>query len=205
MGYVLGLLFADGSLEDASYLRGKYIRFTSTDYSLTSALRLILRSWHPIKTLPPTTKNAKKRYFLRIGDHGIYKDLVSLGLHPRKSLNMRFPRVPDKYLSDFIRGYLDGDGSIAVEKPKNIIKAIFTSGSRNFLQSLSVAITKSFGLEQANIYKSHRSYQLKYTSKKALKLLDHLYSCLKNVPYLTRKYRRYQKYLSSMRRHTQVA
>ncbi len=31
MAYVLGFITADGSLEDASYLRGKYLRICSSD------------------------------------------------------------------------------------------------------------------------------------------------------------------------------
>ncbi len=205
MAYVLGIWFADGSLEDASYIRAKYIRFTSTDYPLVFQLRHILGAKHPIKTLAPTTENGKKRYFLRIGDHEIYNDLINLGLYPRKSLSMQFPQVPDKTLPDFIRGYLDGDGSVLIERAKNIIKVIFTSGSRDFLQSLALAITKSCGLKQGKVYNSHRSYQLQYTSKKALKLLAHLYCHLENMPYLDRKHQVYHKYLLESRRHTQVA
>lgn len=39
MAYVLGFMFADGSLEDASYLRGKYVRVSSTDKDRVVAMR----------------------------------------------------------------------------------------------------------------------------------------------------------------------
>ena len=69
MAYVLGYIYADGSLEDASYLRGKYLRFTSGDRTIVEDIKKALGSKHRIVKLPPTTKNGKDRYFLRIGDH----------------------------------------------------------------------------------------------------------------------------------------
>ncbi|MDP8260952.1 MAG: LAGLIDADG family homing endonuclease [Candidatus Kappaea frigidicola] len=196
MAYVLGLWFADGSLEDAWYIRGKYIRFVSTDYSLTLSVKHILAAQHPIKILPPTTKNGKRKYFIRIGDHEIYTDLEKLGVHPNKSLTMKFPQVPIDFLSDFVRGYLDGDGCVHIEKAKRRIKVIFTSGSKNFLQALSLTLSKSCKLIHNKVFDSHRSYQLRYASAEALKLLNYLYDDLKkDIPYLNRKYQIFQRYL----------
>ena len=31
MAYVLGYIYADGNLDDSPYMRGKYIKITSTD------------------------------------------------------------------------------------------------------------------------------------------------------------------------------
>lgn len=41
--------------------------------------------------------------------------LINLGCGPQKSLTLTFPtkeQVPDIYLFDFVRGYIDGDGSV---------------------------------------------------------------------------------------------
>jgi len=54
MAYVLGYWYADGSLEDASYLRGKYIRVTSIDKSTIEKIRDWLDSEHAIVVLKPT-------------------------------------------------------------------------------------------------------------------------------------------------------
>lgn len=48
MAYVLGYLYADGSLESAPYIRGKYIRVTSTDEDRIVAIRRLLSSKHRI-------------------------------------------------------------------------------------------------------------------------------------------------------------
>lgn len=48
MAYVLGYIYADGSLEDASYLRGKYLRVSSAEKSNIITIRKLLKSEHTI-------------------------------------------------------------------------------------------------------------------------------------------------------------
>jgi len=62
-------------------------------------------------------------------------DLIKLGCIPNKSLVLRFPHWLDKDLiRHFVRGVLDGDGSIAIPKP-NLI-TIFITGSYYFVNEL---------------------------------------------------------------------
>ncbi|MDD5194138.1 MAG: LAGLIDADG family homing endonuclease [Candidatus Omnitrophica bacterium] len=204
MAYILGYIFADGSLEDASYLRGKYLRITSCDISILQTIRRAFESEHKIIKLPPSTANGKYRYFLRIGDHNIYGDLINLGLTPRKSLTMIFPKcIPSNFMGDFIRGYFDGDGTFYCEKTKNRIipRTVFTSGSKRFLESLSEVIASSCHLQRVKkVYNSHRSYQLVYKSKEAMELMDFMFrpASDKSFCFLDRKYKLYSNYKSAL-------
>ena len=45
--------------------------------------------------------------------------LISKGCIPNKTLSIKFPQVPSQYLADFIRGCMDGDGSIGMYKKIN--------------------------------------------------------------------------------------
>jgi len=199
--YVLGLLFADGSLENAAYIRGKYVRLTSTDRSLIEQVKNSLNSQHKIVTIPPSGKR-KEQYLLRVGSHKIYNDLENLGLHPRKSLDMELPHIPYRFLSDFVRGYFDGDGCLAFEnmknRPHNKLKAIFTSGSKNFLISLSKVLKNRCLGKSSKVYDSHRSYQLIYNSIDALRILEFIYSKVesRNLLCLDRKYNKYKNLIS---------
>jgi len=196
--YVLGFIYADGHLEDASYLRGKYLRFTSTDRSLIEKIKKSLNSDHTIVVIAGSG-NRKAIYRLRIGSHKIYNDLENIGLHPRKSLDIKFPYVPYSFLSDFVRGYFDGDGCIAFEKvknrPYNRLKVIFTSGSKDFLESLSKKLKQRCIGKIGRVYDSHQSYQLIYNSVVAAKLLEFMYSKVweRRLLYLDRKYLKYKK------------
>ena len=40
------------------------------------------------------------------------QESINLGGKEKKSLDCHFPKVPNEYLRDFIRGYFDGDGSV---------------------------------------------------------------------------------------------
>lgn len=205
MAYLLGYLFADGSLEDASYLRGKYLRVTSIDKYIISRIKKSLDSKHPILVLDPVWPGGSPRYFLRIGSHKLYDSLFKIGLRPNKSLNMRFPHIPLKYLNNFIRGYFDGDGCIFLQttkgkKRQTIIKklsVIFTSGSKVFLHKLSVVLRKNTGLKYNKIYNSHRSYQLRYNTCDSIKLFKFFY---RNTPkdfYFKRKFKIFLKYFKA--------
>jgi len=183
MAYVLGYFYADGSLEDASYLRGKYIRVTSVEKNTILKIKALLSSQHKIVAQQPTTENGKKRHLLRIGSHTLYKDLQNLGLFPNKSLTMTFPLVPKKFLADFVRGYFDGDGCVYFWKSRGKTKPfiarklciIFTSGSKIFLEELLQVLRNHLGLQQQRIYNGHRSFQLSYSTSDSVKIFEFLY------------------------------
>jgi hypothetical protein len=50
---------------------------------------------------------------LTFGDRLFYDWLVSIGVTPRKTLTIGKVEVPDDLFRDFLRGHLDGDGSIS--------------------------------------------------------------------------------------------
>ena len=204
MAYVLGFFFADGSMEDASYLRGKYIRFHNTEKSILINIKNLLNSQHKIKQiLKNEYSNRKVGYLLRIGSHKLYDSLIKYGLHPNKSLTITMPKIPKKYFGSFVRGYFDGDGCVYLElrpgqKQLKIIKKltiIFTSGSRNFLEELRKQVNQACQINRNSVYNSHRSYQLRYSTQESLRIYDLIYRDKNSKLFLKRKYNIFQKYL----------
>jgi hypothetical protein len=203
MAYLLGYLYADGSLEDASYLRGRYIRVTSIDRDTIEKIKAWLRSEHAIVILNPTEAHpGRVRYFLRIGSHVLYEDLRKLGLHPHKSLTIKFPLVPELFLSHFIRGYLDGDGCVFLELASGVrtapivkkLSIIFTSGSFDFLNVLCHTLRNKLYLKHNKVYKVPRGFQLRYSTSDSLKIFEFLYEdCYPNL-FLRRKFDVFKKY-----------
>ena len=143
--YVLGFLFADGSLETNN--RGsKYFSIQITDLILLRKLRNALAAEQKISKRSSGAGH-KNLYRLQIGSKDMHADLLALGLSESKSQTMSFPKVPKKYLRDFVRGYFDGDGNVWVgEIHKNrecrhlAIQTTFTSASSQFLQGLQTAL-----------------------------------------------------------------
>lgn len=202
MAYTLGFWFADGSLEDASYIRGKYIRVTSTDKEIIKSIKKWLASDHKIIVVFPHYPNHKIRYMLRIGSHKLYDSLQNHGLYPNKSLTIRFPKIPREFLMDFVRGYFDGDGCVYLERSKgkrqdSIIKrlvVIFTSGSREFLEGLKNVLNEELCAERGGLYKSRRSFQLRYGTSDSVKLFKLFYTNTNQKLYFQRKFKIFQKY-----------
>lgn len=199
MAYVLGYIFADGSLEDSAYIRGKYLRISSTDQSSIVNIRAILGSEHKIaKTLRP--KNHKPYYLLRIGSHKIFNDLEKYGLYPHKSLTIKLPLIPKKYTGDFVRGYFDGDGCIHIERSKTghikCMRLVFSSGSLGFLSKLSEILASQYSLTPRKIYLGTRSYQLRYSTHDSEKLFNLMYKNTNGI-FLDRKLNKFLEYFRS--------
>lgn len=193
MAYILGFIFADGSLEDAPYLRGKYLRIHNTNFKIVNKIKSTMGSEHKIIRIP-AVGNRKTRFMLKIGSHKIFDDLSKFNLHPNKSLNLSLPIIPPRYFGSFLRGYFDGDGCVHVEKPKGILKVIFTSGCKKFLDQLSILISQNVGVKPRRAVNSKRSYQLRYSQREGLKILSHIYKNTENKLYLIKKYSIYRDF-----------
>ena len=76
MAYVLGYIYADGSLDDSPYMRGKYIQITSTDEDSIERIKKWLSSEHNVNTKRSSFIGGKICFMLRIGSHKIYDDLL---------------------------------------------------------------------------------------------------------------------------------
>ena len=203
MAYVLGFVAADGSLEDASYLRGKYLRICSSDIEILEKIKTAMQSEHKIVTLKPKQilirgkrYISKERYMIRIGDHEIYNDLIKLGITPRKSKTIILPDVSLEFMAYFLRGYLDGDGCINVYDRKQRLSVTFTSGSKLFLEELSKIIGGPLlNIKIHNVFRNNNAFQLKYSTREAVPLLKYIYSDTADRLYLERKYSEFLNFL----------
>lgn len=209
MAYVLGFMFADGSLVDSNNSsRTYYISFASNDLQLLESVRLALSSDHKIYVTRPKIMNHKiKRhvsrtgYVFKFGNKLMYEDLIQLGMSHRKSNNMLLPKIPSMYFPFFLRGYFDGDGCINLYRYKETytyrLRVIFTSGSTIFLSSLATLLNQLLRIKKPKYYKSVGSYNLIINNSDALTVLRYIYSNLERAPYLGRKYDKYLGYILS--------
>jgi hypothetical protein len=199
--YLLGYIFADGNIHYSPSTRGKYVKVTSTDKELVVMARRLLKSKHSIREEAQTEPQRKLRYVLRIGSAMLFDSLVKQGVTERKSLTMKFPKLRDDLLPSFIRGYFDGDGSIMLERGKGSkgqvihkrLRVVFTSGSLKFLSVLAKHLQTKLGLEKRYLYKGNKSFQIAYSTKNGLLVLDYLYFDGSNLR-LNRKYKVYERF-----------
>lgn len=93
----------------------------------------------------------------------LVEQLIKLGISPRKSLTNEFPtNIPEMYIRDFIRGYIDGDGWLGYDKTRKVEQLrIEILGTENFLISLKDIVENNIGyftngkvhkIKKANVY-----------------------------------------------------
>lgn len=108
--YFLGLLYADGCVQTDNNAYTTTLKLQKQDQAIIEKLRDIISPSSPI-ILVDDNKYAKFRTSQKV----ITDQLIILGCIPRKSLILKFPTidvVPTKFISHFLRGYSDGDGTI---------------------------------------------------------------------------------------------
>lgn len=119
--YILGYLVADGSIEESirknrpsKLIRLRFGCVTEDD----EILQLIQKEIAPnnkLRYYQPKAPNHRQVTILQICDKELINDLRTLyNIQPRKTYlsDFEFPNIPLKYERDFIRGFIDGDGSI---------------------------------------------------------------------------------------------
>lgn len=210
MAYVLGLISADGAVEDVrNSSRTCYFTISSVDKSLIIQVKKVLNSSHRIYIKEPRFQKFKngsyfctKQFILRIGSKNMFQDLVNLGVTPRKSLRLTLPKMSDEYFRYYLRGYFDGDGCVHVSLQKGYkipeIITIFTSGCKSFLDSLNYKLHNQIGTPQMKVNINSGAFRLRYREKNSLKILSFIYEELNSAPYLARKYKIYQSYLKGL-------
>lgn len=184
MAYVLGWLYTDGNLHSGRITLG-----LADKEPLLKVLKL-MESNAPIfyseeKKFNGVTSGAI--YYFQISNIKIYNDLITLGLTPKKSRTITFPKVPETYLRHFVRGCWDGDGSVYISN-KNIF-AHYVTGSKLFIEIL-VKKLKSVGLPDRTIYQSKDTccYYIRYSGKSCIKLFKFFYDGVNESKYLRRKF-----------------
>ena len=183
MAYILGLFFSDGNV--GSDKRQANIHLHKNDYHILEKISKIMETNRPVKTYSDAS-------YLRIDSKIIVNDLINLGCVPRKSLILKFPKIKDKFLSHFVRGYFDGDGSIYFNKP-NTIKISFI-GTKIFLEELQMKLHKLLVLKRHPIRKDRTFYLFEYYGDDARKLCEWMYKNSKGL-YLERKKNRFDKHI----------
>lgn len=112
--YWLGYIFADGYV---SSTEGKRFGVTSKDIDHLEKLRDHLSSTYPVNIYTAETTYGEATYGrLLVSSDRVYDDLVSLGCVEHKSKTLLPPIIKKELERHFLRGFYDGDGSIAKSK-----------------------------------------------------------------------------------------
>lgn len=197
MAYILGFFAADGNM--LKNKRGAhFIEFQITDRDLLIKIR---NSNHKI-TARKRNNKWRTSYRLQIGSKQIFKDLLKLGLTPKKSKTINLPNIPEKYFYHFVRGYFDGDGNVIFgffkksdRKTKSpALLTRFTAGSKSILEKLHDVLTNTLDTRGSLCYCGD-AWRLSYSTNDSKKLFSFMYNSgnVAGLIYLKRKFILYKK------------
>lgn len=108
---------------------------------------------------------------VRYWNKSIFDLFIQYGCTPVKSLNLKFPLIPEQYLTDFLRGCIDGDGSISVTKYKKVKngKEYWYNKTNAYLCGSSLDFLKEFSFILDNKGISYSLIESKNTPEKKIK------------------------------------
>jgi hypothetical protein len=208
IAYITGLLTTDGNLS----CDGRHIIMRSCDLQLLKTFKKCLNLHNRISETFNNGWGKKRTYRIQFGNVQLYRWLLKIGLTPRKTYTIGELKIPDKYFPDFLRGHLDGDGSIWTYKdyyntyknPKYVYRRLWTkflSASKIHIDWIRKNISKIISIKgHISEIKPWRSYQttsiheLKFAKKDSIKLLSWLYYS-SDVPCLKRKRKIAEKFI----------
>jgi hypothetical protein len=186
LAYAVGLTATDGCLSRDR----RHITFVSKDLALVETyLRCIQRS--DVRIVPVRTRSGGRAYRASFSDATLYDWLFGLGIWPAKSLTLGGVTVPTAHFVHFVRGLLDGDGTVYVLRHRPTPKTYpnycyvrlwtyFTSGSRRHIRWLRREIRlwlRVNGYVQRTVREGRKDfYRLNYGKAESRVLLAALYA-----------------------------
>ena len=215
MSYVLGFVVADGCIgikriTKRNGIKQYYFNITSKDKSHLENIQKAMGAGQKIYSKSNGFAGEKKYYAIQIGHQEICNDLISLGIHPRKTYNLDPINVPSKYFPDFVRGFFDGDGSVYIYKVNGVsqIKSGFVSPNLEFIKDLNKNICKCLDIPRKNIHENPPKREdqtlMQYTNCFYIDDSERLYKFMyRHNPtlYLLRKREIFERWTNIKRRH----
>lgn len=195
--YWLGFMYADGFIQNKRKY-GNYkvgLSLTESDREHLEKLKNCLESNVEIKTYIPKTKYNSKPYCkLLVTSNILAEGLIKHGCVTNKTELLTFPDWLNEDLKiHFIRGYIDGDGSVCYwksEKDNKIYYGIRIIGTNEMIEGIQKFL--GLNLKTAPRWKDRdiNNTQLNIGgNRQVVKLLDLIYENA-NI-YLDRKYEKY--------------
>lgn len=189
--YVIGYFAADGSLS----IDGRHLNITSKDEEHLLLIKQALKLKSKIGKKYRSVEKTKEYSQLQFSDVKFYKFLQSIGFTIKKSLTLGPIRVGKDHFGDFLRGIIDGDGSISswihrTNRRQQWSLRVF-SGSLEFINWLQAEINTVYQIEGKIYTKKQRDrinsiHLIKFGKKAATEILKQIY--YKNCLSLKRKH-----------------
>jgi hypothetical protein len=169
MAYVLGYWWSDGCMYINPSTNGHLVEIASVDIEHLQNVANAIGESFSIRRV----SKQSECYNVTFCSKQMYHDLELLGATPRKSRTIGFPKVPSTFVPHFIRGVVDGDGTLAWNGDRPIIQIY--SGSPEFLDRLAHAVEGATGIPAPMRQANRDNWVLKWSTTRAKCLVAWLY------------------------------
>ncbi|WAX16506.1 hypothetical protein LC76P1_00069 [Lysinibacillus phage LC76P1] len=195
--YILGFSYADGYVTKSGDAKYFGIAISTEDSEILDKINRAMDSNYEIKNYM-TKENGKYKSTpysrLLIRSDKIFDDLSKHGVIPKKTNIITRPKIRYDLIRHFIRGYMDGDGSIIMTKKLEFTFSLL--GTDDLLLYISEYLLENDLISSINKLGKRKDEQIvsyiRYGGNiQAQKILDHLYQ--DSTIFLDRKYNRYIK------------
>lgn len=201
MAYVLGFAFADGYISKSG---GYVFELTSTDLDVLEKIASVMHYIKPLKA-EKVRGDRRRAYKLIVAKKKVYDDLIRIGLTPQKSFTMRMPDAPEHLVRHFVRGFFDGNGSVAkadlhykdtTYKRLNFRLTTASEGMANdLLNALSRHLPEPPKLQIQTNDRRSSLYHVCYYHQDLIPIVYHwLYDDVPNRLWMDRKYNRFASF-----------
>lgn len=177
--YFLGLLFADGNVTpDVEGLRNPIIRIELLEQD-KEILKIFAQKLGHCGDLTVNRREGRNNTVtLHFRSKKMAEDLVQYGVVPNKThLTTKLPleKIPPSLLIHFLRGFMDGDGS--VYKSGNSLHVSFTGCSYEIIDTVRKIGRELISLDDRGVVTEHNGvYKYTFNGKNAISLLKVLYA-----------------------------
>lgn len=177
--YFLGLLFADGNITpDTEGLRNPIIRIELLEQD-KEILEIFAQKLGHCGDLTVNRREGRNNTVtLHFRSKKMAEDLVQYGVVPNKTyLTTKLPleKIPPSLLIHFLRGFMDGDGS--VYKSGNSLHVSFTGRSYEIIDTVRKIGRELISLDDSGVVTEHNGvYKYTFNGKNAISLLKVLYA-----------------------------
>lgn len=166
--WILGMFASDGYLPNTKGAQNRLVLSLAVkDKEILHRIKEELQYEGPIKTYM-ASDGAHQFASLAFTSKVLREQFENYGIVNNKTLLLNeLPKLPDEYMIDFIRGYVDGDGSI-MQKGKQP-KIQITCASKRFLENMQNYIVDKYQIK-SNIRPDHGAFDLVFNGTESKKL-----------------------------------
>jgi hypothetical protein len=169
MAYVLGYWWTDGCMRIKSNTGAHEFEIASNDREHLETIAQTIGGNYGLRQVFKDSQC----YKITFCSKEMYRDILAHGGTPHKSRTIGFPYIPPELLPHFVRGVVDGDGTLAWNGDRPVVHIY--SGSRQFLFDLAAAIEHATGMYAPNVNANRALWYIKWSTVRAKSLTSWLY------------------------------